>query len=126
MLCLAIFIESSFSSEEYPKIDFELSDKIVHFIIYFVLFIAAYYSFVNQDKFALLKNYPLTISLIFTAVYGASDEFHQYFVPGRSCEFYDWVADFAGGLFAVLIIIIYKKISDKKNKLKNTAYDTVK
>jgi VanZ family protein len=34
---------------------------------------------------------------IFAALLGAVDEFHQQWVPGRSMEFFDWVADFAGG-----------------------------
>ena len=32
------------------------------------------------------------------ATYGVLDEFHQYFVPGRSAEIYDALADAAGGL----------------------------
>ena len=32
------------------------------------------------------------------ASYGVLDEFHQYFVPGRSVEIYDALADAAGGL----------------------------
>ena len=37
--------------------------------------------------------------LVFVAVsiYGATDEWHQLFVPGRSCEFGDWLADSVGG-----------------------------
>lgn len=37
--------------------------------------------------------------LVFVAVslYGATDEWHQYFVPGRACELGDWVADTLGG-----------------------------
>ncbi len=34
---------------------------------------------------------------IFAALLGAADEFHQQWIPGRSMEFFDWVADFAGG-----------------------------
>jgi len=34
---------------------------------------------------------------IFAALLGAVDEFHQQWIPGRSMEFIDWVADFAGG-----------------------------
>ena len=34
---------------------------------------------------------------IFEALLGAVDEFHQQWIPGRSMEFIDWVADFAGG-----------------------------
>ena len=34
---------------------------------------------------------------IFAALLGAVDEFHQQWIPGRSMEFLDWAADFAGG-----------------------------
>ena len=37
-------------------------------------------------------------ALIFSAVYGVLDEYHQGFVPGRSVEFYDFLADCGGAL----------------------------
>jgi VanZ family protein len=42
--------------------------------------------------------------LVFVAVslFGATDEWHQFFVPGRSCEFGDWVADSVGGGLGLL------------------------
>jgi VanZ family protein len=33
---------------------------------------------------------------LISALYGASDEIHQYFVPERSSEFLDWAADAIG------------------------------
>jgi VanZ family protein/UDP-2,3-diacylglucosamine pyrophosphatase LpxH len=43
--------------------------------------------------------------LVFLAVslYGATDEWHQSFVPGRACEFGDWVADSLGGGLGLLL-----------------------
>lgn len=43
--------------------------------------------------------------LIFFGVslFGASDEWHQLFVPGRACEFFDWVADSLGGAFGLAL-----------------------
>lgn len=39
--------------------------------------------------------------LVFCAVIGWSDEFHQYHVPGRSGnDPYDWMADMLGGFLA--------------------------
>ncbi|MBI5771663.1 MAG: VanZ family protein [Verrucomicrobia bacterium] len=35
------------------------------------------------------------------SAYGASDEWHQYFVPGRSCSLADWIADTTGAALAV-------------------------
>jgi UDP-2,3-diacylglucosamine pyrophosphatase LpxH len=42
--------------------------------------------------------------LVFVAVscFGATDEWHQLFVPGRSCELGDWVADSLGGGLGLL------------------------
>jgi VanZ family protein len=127
LFCLAIFIESSISSDSFPNLKFELSDKLIHLVIYFILFMTAYYSFSNQNKFKLFFDYPLITSLIFTSLFGASDEFHQYFVPGRTCDFYDWVADVIGAVLAIVILLLYKKsLSNNKNKSVNTAYDTTK
>ena len=127
IVCIGIFVQSSFSSEAYPKIEFELSDKIVHFCIYLVLLFAFYYSFNNQAKFLLINKYSLLFAFVFTSLYGASDEFHQYFVPGRTCEFNDWVANVTGALFGIVIILIYKKFSkNKNNNSLNTVYDQSK
>jgi VanZ family protein len=40
-------------------------------------------------------------SLVVVAAYGASDEWHQSFVPGRSMELNDWIADTAGAALAI-------------------------
>jgi VanZ family protein len=42
-------------------------------------------------------------AILFAAVLGAVDEFHQQWIPGRSMEFFDWVADFTGGSTGALI-----------------------
>jgi VanZ family protein len=40
-------------------------------------------------------------TILIIAVYAASDEFHQSFVPGRFMGLDDWLSDVAGGLIAV-------------------------
>ena len=45
----------------------------------------------------------LLVIIIGVAIFGASDELHQYFVPGRSCDFYDWMADAAGGALGLAL-----------------------
>lgn len=46
-------------------------------------------------------------TLLFIAVAGAVDEIHQNWIPGRSMEFLDWVADLlgggAGGVFSAVL-----------------------
>lgn len=37
------------------------------------------------------------VGIACASLYGASDEFHQLFVPGRMCDPIDWLVDTAGG-----------------------------
>ena len=46
----------------------------------------------------------VTISVLLASLYGLSDEIHQYFVPGRSSEALDWLADTVGALIAVSLL----------------------
>lgn len=112
---LIVFISSSIPGENFPKVDFEFSDKIVHLIIFAVLFVLFFYSLKNQTKYAKLQKFALEYSFLFTALYGITDELHQYFIPNRSCELYDWFADLTGALLIYLSFKIY--ISKKKSIL---------
>ena len=126
LIALTIFILSSIPGDSYPEIDFKFADKIVHILIYAPLFIAAYISFSHQDRLRLLSNHPYFFAMLFSAIYGASDELHQLFTPKRSCDFYDWIADVTGALVGMLLVIVYNYIIAKKKLIKqNTAYDSV-
>ena len=39
----------------------------------------------------------IVLALVATSAYGASDEWHQAFVPTRSSDVHDWFADTLGG-----------------------------
>jgi VanZ family protein len=110
---LLIFAESSFPAEFYPKVDIINADKIVHLGIYGLLALFCYVSLIHQNKFYLLKKYPVYYAVVITGIYGITDELHQLFVPNRNCDFYDWLADFSGGVIMGLIIKYYlqKKFS---------------
>lgn len=53
-------------------------------------------------------------ALCLTSLYGASDEFHQLFVPGRACQLRDWLIDTsgaaAGTLVFFLLLFLWRKI----------------
>jgi len=105
--CLIIFIQSSFPATEHiPEFDF--SDKLLHAAVYAVLGILLYRAFNAMPK------RPSTVSLVIlsilmTALYGASDEVHQYFVPSRNAEFLDFAADAAGGIIGVMVAVVINK-----------------
>lgn len=42
-------------------------------------------------------------ALMLASAFGASDEWHQSFVPGRESELADWVADTCGAALAVVL-----------------------
>lgn len=45
--------------------------------------------------------------VLFASFYAATDEIHQYFVPMRSCDFWDWCADTTGALLAAWLLHAY-------------------
>ena len=56
------------------------------------------------------------LSFALTAAYAASDEFHQLFVEGRACRFFDWAVDCSGALAALLVLYLIAIIIRKKNR----------
>ncbi|MEO6004923.1 MAG: VanZ family protein [Opitutus sp.] len=88
-----IFLASSQSKLAGP--DVEGSDKVVHFSVYGLLA-----TFVVRLRPG--KRWALT-SILLVSLYGASDEWHQSFTPGRSVELADWIADTAGAALAVIL-----------------------
>ena len=51
---------------------------------------------------------PAAAALV-SSLYGASDEFHQSFVPERDCSVWDWTADTAGAVLISCAWVLWKK-----------------
>ena len=64
-------------------------------------------------------------ALLTAAVYAATDEFHQYFIPGRSAEVMDVCIDTLGASIGLAILFFYLK-SSAKTLPKIKAYFTIK
>ena len=47
------------------------------------------------------------ISLCWCSAYGALDELHQYFVPGRACMWQDWLIDTMGAALGIWITCLF-------------------
>ncbi|WP_186441682.1 VanZ family protein [Desulfamplus magnetovallimortis] len=94
--CILIFVQSSFPSlEALPS--FPFSDKLMHLGGYALLGALAVRDFKRQFKDK--SRLSITICAIaFSTFYGATDEFHQSFVAGRSADLMDLLADFAGSV----------------------------
>jgi VanZ family protein len=102
-----IFFLSSREAPEFLRHKiFDLEDKVLHGFLYLVL--ASLYA-----RALLWSGMKPSIRMLLAAVlaaslYGASDELHQLFVPSRSSEVLDWVADTIG---ASLILCLRGSLS---------------
>ncbi|MCK5737694.1 VanZ family protein [bacterium] len=107
-----IFWNSSQSDIAVPVALFPHADKLIHGGVYFILawlVIRAFLVYFPKKTFCTATIITAGLGL----VYGASDEWHQLFVPGRSCDILDWFADAAGILLAVLIFYWFQKKASK-------------
>lgn len=53
----------------------------------------------------MLGDFPAPlIALIFSSLYGVSDEFHQIFTPSRSCDPMDWLVDTCAAAIGAAIV----------------------
>ena len=103
-------------SEEHKETAETLIRKLAHFTIYAVGGVLAMWCF-GECKLENRKN--IIISQIFGTLYAITDEIHQYFVPGRACQFRDIVIDSLGVATGILLVLILKNIAkDIKEKSK--------
>lgn len=89
--------------------------KTAHFTVYTILGMLLY---LLTKTFNGKERNRIIISLGLAFLYACSDEIHQSFVPGRSCEFRDICIDSCGALFGILIvwgmITILTKLKNRK------------
>jgi VanZ family protein len=114
-LMIIIFIQSSIGSLKLPDIEFDLADKIVHFLIFGILGILMARGLRNLGNKTIKDNY-LSITILVCILYGASDEIHQYFVPGRYSSLGDWIADALGIVIMVWVYHWFVKYRNQKTK----------
>ena len=92
--------------------------KAAHYMIYFILGISVYFSYVYYMS-AFTAKEPLIRDKVFIPtlicfVYSVTDELHQYFVPDRNGTFLDCVLDTIGALSGVLIVIAVIALMKKR------------
>ncbi len=92
-----IFIGSSIGNM--PKVGGRATDAVVHRTAHLIEFAILGWLVLRAvgDNRAITRR-DMVIALIMIALYGASDEFHQRFTPGRSSELSAVLFDMVGGL----------------------------
>lgn len=75
--------------------------KLAHFTEYFILGILVYNLVDRNNK----KAYN---AIIICILYAISDEIHQIFVPGRSCQLLDMTIDSTGSITGIFLLSFMK------------------
>ncbi|MCX6640917.1 MAG: VanZ family protein [bacterium] len=103
----AIFVMSSFHKTFIPQSKYISWDKVAHIIEFGILgYLTARAIYFSGVRF-LYRSFVI-MTILLGVLYAASDEFHQYFVPGRFASVYDVMADGIG--VAIGLWIFYRSI----------------
>jgi VanZ family protein len=106
---VAIWLVSSMERPPVPEeLQFWNSDKLLHMIAYAIL---AALALLGVRRLALEPKRKGAITFAMSALYGAVDEVHQSFVPGRSSSWLDLIADATG---AAMIALAFTWFAPKK------------
>ncbi len=79
--------------------------KLVHLIEYGLLCLLISDAVIKTTK--LSKNEIFALAVMIAILYGATDEFHQIFVPARTASVVDIIADGIGAILAHLLAYRY-------------------
>ncbi|HJL14865.1 MAG TPA: VanZ family protein [Sandaracinaceae bacterium LLY-WYZ-13_1] len=98
----AIWLASSLSLPAMPVDDFPFRDKGIHLVEYGVLgLLLAHAAFRTWPRHHPLRTAALAV--LIAVLWGLLDEIHQAFVPGRSSEALDLVADTLGATLGAAV-----------------------
>ena len=105
---LILFVATSIPVDRLPSLG--LTDKLNHFVAYFVLALLLNLTLIFQRKSRFLFEKAPYATGVICLLYGAFDELHQMFIPGRFAETLDWLANLSGAMVGIAIIyfLIYK------------------
>ncbi|NBO23028.1 VanZ family protein [bacterium] len=100
LICIFIFIQSDKTARvvSYDGNTNWFIHKLAHFVLFSLVFLFANRSFGDKRK-----------ALVFTILYGISDEIHQSFVPTRTASLTDVLIDSSAGVSMYILISKYKK-----------------
>jgi len=112
-----IFSASSVRDVPGPDL-FQGQDKLMHAAVFGVL--ALLYARTARGEAASVRLSWALIAAVAAAAYGALDEFHQSFVPGRDASFADLAADGAGAFLAAWIHWMWDRRSGEPDSLRSS------
>jgi VanZ family protein len=104
-----ILVATSIPQPRFP--DLPGIDKVGHLGMYAVLAVLMVRALVKA-------NHPLRTFLIvlgLASLFGAADEWHQQFIPGRTTDPRDWLADTFGAGFGTMISVAASRRRERES-----------
>ena len=102
---IVYFSSQSHPSHDLPSFVFGLNDKLIHGVEYGILGILLYQAFQQTTQ----TRGSISLAIICSAVFGISDEIHQWFVPHRQADAWDVFADTVGATCFVFAWVFISK-----------------
>lgn len=91
----AIMLASHQPSDAYPEVSVPFADKAAHGVAYGLLGVLVARAWARGRPMSWRQAAGAAAA---AALFGITDEVHQFFIPGRSAEFADWVWDCIGAV----------------------------
>ena len=106
---VVLFLLSAWPNPQAPSW-FSVDDKVAHAILYGVMGVALAYGRVGAPAPP-----PHWTMILAGALYGATDEWHQAFVRGRTPDWGDWRADVIGVVlgYTLLLMVVRWLVTSK-------------
>lgn len=94
---LIFYMSSQSHPEEQMPFVSHFSDKVLHAVEYALLG-ALWCRAFQASQSEPWRRQAILWAIVFTSLYGMSDEVHQAFVPFRESSVFDWIADTIGAV----------------------------
>ncbi|MGQ9818555.1 MAG: VanZ family protein [Candidatus Kapaibacteriales bacterium] len=102
-MAILIFVLSSLHKPFVEINQFVWEDKLIHFLVFFAFGISLLLPLSSRILKSEKEKKAILLVVIIGLLYGAIDEIHQSYVPGRVCDLTDWIADAVGVILAILL-----------------------
>lgn len=90
-----------------PELPTLVPDFVLHFLEYGFFAVTLVWGLTSGFQKVLSRSVSAQ-AWVMASLYGASDEFHQWFVPLREASFQDWTSDVLGAMGFIAVLYFLK------------------
>jgi VanZ family protein len=106
IIYMAVIFYLSAEADPFPMLTQNVWDKAIHCLEYGGLALLLCRAMLGEG---IAWAGALTLALVLTSAYGASDEWHQLYTPGRASDYHDWIADTVGAAVGLVSYVVISR-----------------